>query len=167
MMNELQIFKDKAISHGICKDYLSEWNKARDKKTMIDIALSSEGCDFMCSSINEGWGVDKRWFKREFGSFLNGRYKRNDKTYTSSIYIDYKGAILADTTLMQLIDCDMMIDIPQPMITKIFVCGKSNIELKGKGRVIVAIYGDNVKIDSKRFLGNIKTIKAEKWIGNL
>ena len=165
MMNELHKFKETAISHGVCDEYLGKWNKATSKKELIDIALSSEGCEFMCSSINEGWGIDKAFFKRTFYPYLNGRYKY-DKKYTSSIYVDYKGSILADTTLMQVIDCDMCISVPSTMITKVFICGDSNVVFKGNGRLIVIVYGDKPKIDYKDFKGNIKFIKGQQWIRN-
>ena len=65
MMNELYKFKETAISHGVCDEYLGKWNKATSKKELIDIALSSEGCEFMCSSKNN---IPKRYESVRFSS---------------------------------------------------------------------------------------------------
>lgn len=145
-MNELANFQHRCIQHDICDEYLLAWNNAKDKKTLIDLALSSEGCDFMCKSITEKWGIDKKWFKANFSAFANGRYKMN-KNYSSCFFIDYKGSILANTTLILVIDSDIIIDVPSYMITKVYVCGNSKVKIKGDGKCVVVIYGDNIEVE--------------------
>lgn len=160
MDSRLERLQKEAIEHNICSEYLKKWEKAQSKKQLMDIALSTQGCIFMCTSIQQGWGLDSTYLRKNFEPYLNRRYVR-DEAYSSCMYVSNKGASVADTTLILIIDSDMTISVPKNMITKLYVCGKSKVKVKGTGRVIVVRYGKEIEVDFSNELSSKKIIEGE------
>lgn len=156
----LEKFQQDAIEHNVCSEYLKKWQNAKSKKQLVDIALSSQGCIFMCTSIEQGWGVDSVYLRKNFEPYLNRRYVMED-TYSSCMYVKNRGVAVADTTLILIIDSDMTISVPKNMITKLYVCGDSKIKVKGNGRVIVVRYGEDIDVEFSNELRSKKLIEGE------
>lgn len=143
-------FHRNAQAEGICADFDERWKKSHTKKELIDMALDVKGADYLCDAIAKGWGIDSIELKKNFEQFINGVYKPRMKGYTSEMYCCYKGAILAETTLITVIDSNITINIPRYHICEIFATGKCKLEIKGEGQCTVVAYGDydNVLIDA-------------------
>lgn len=143
-------FHNNAKEQGICEEFEERWKKSHTKKELVDMALDVKGADYLCDAIAKGWGIDSYEIKDKFSQFINGTYKPRMKGYTSEMYCCYKGAILAETTLITVIDSVMTINIPQYHICEIFATGKCKLEIIGEGQCTVVAYGeyDNVVIEA-------------------
>lgn len=160
-MNELDKFHEEAIAHGVCSDYLQKWDSAKSKRQIMDVALSSQGIIFLCTSIQQGWGLSSEYIAKTFERYLNHRYVKEGE-YTSCIYVSHDGEVVVDTTLTLFVDCNVRVIVPRNYFCKIYVCGKSNVEVCGYGRVIVVRYGDDVKLNiEKDTLKQYKVIIGE------
>lgn len=160
MDSRLERLQKDAIEHNVCSEYLKKWQNAKSKKQLVDIALSSQGCIFMCTSIEQGWGIESDYLRKNFEPFINRKYVMEDK-YSSCMYVKNKGVVVVDTTLLLIIDSDMTVSVPKNMITKLYVCGDSKVKVKGTGRVIVVRYGDSVNVAVSVELQNAKIIDGE------
>lgn len=160
METRLEKLQRDAIEHNICSEYLKKWENAKTKRQLMDIALSAQGSIFMCTSIQQGWGIESSWLRKNFEPYLNHRYIMED-AYSSCMYVSNKGIAVADTTMILLIDSDMTINVPQNMITKVLVCGKSKVKVNGTGRVIVVRYGEHIDVEFGDNLKSKKLIEGE------
>ena len=85
--NELLTLKRNALRLGLCGEYKGKWDSAASKRELINMALDSNGIEFMADSIAFGWGLSKEYLLKEFGEFANGFYQCNEHGYTSEMYI--------------------------------------------------------------------------------
>lgn len=109
-------------------------------------------------------GIVKRVPLKEFGEFANGFYQCNEHGYTSEMYIGSHGVIKARSTIILVAYCkDLEIEVPENMVTRIYVCGKSEVCIECKGKCDLIEYGEDndVKIicydDVNMTLGHVYT----------
>lgn len=146
-MITLEQFKENAKQHGIC-GMLDEWNNARSKKALMDVALSICGVQYISRAIAEGWGISPNVIEEEFKPFLNGCYKRRANGYSSCVYCGYKGdTIQLDTTVTLVIGYSGTI-IP-PVIGELYLCNCKDIRLSGDGAVVAYLYNSNIVSSDK------------------
>lgn len=149
-MVKLEDFKANALEKGICDEYIELWNKCINRKDIIDMTLSVKAIDYLCDAIAKGWGISSQEIVRKFSPYINGKYVcSNAKGYTCELCCQLNGSFLCKTTLLGVIDSNLVINVPQNHICEIYVVN-SNITIVGKGRAIVITYGnyDDVTIDS-------------------
>lgn len=145
-MVTLEQFKENAKRQGIC-EMLNDWDSAKSKKQLMDIALSIRGIEYLTRSIAEGWGISPSVIEEEFAPFLNGGYKRYANGYSSSVYCGYRGdTIKIDTTVTLVIGYNGII-IP-PVIGELHLCN-SNVRLQGDGAVVAYLYNSNIVSSDK------------------
>lgn len=145
-MVTLEQFKSYAKANGICS-MLNDWENAKSKKQLMDIALSINGIAYLSMAIAEGWGISPSVIEEEFAPFLNGRYKRYADGYSSSVYCGYKGdTIQLDTTVTLVIGFNGTI-IP-PIIGELYLCD-SNVRLQGDGAVVAYLYNSSIVSSDK------------------
>ena len=144
-MVTLEQFKENAKQHGIC-EMLDDWNNARSKKALMDVALSIRGIEYLARAISEGWGISPSVINDEFKPFLNGRYKRQMDGYSSSIYCRERGDIVIDTTATLIIDFTGVIVVPSNMVCEIYLCN-SGVEIVGEGKAKIYTYKSFVVTD--------------------
>ena len=150
-MVDLKQFRANADREGICENYALLWDKACSKKQLMDIALTSQGADFLCDAIAKQWGISSNEIVSKFGRYINGVYAYEDPSgYTSVLYCKYYGAIEVEDTLVVLVDCDVTITVPDWAVCTIYATGFTNISIVGGGRVRLVAYGDtaNVTVES-------------------
>lgn len=140
-MVTLEDFLENAQVEGICDEYRDDVANCGSKKQLMDMALSAKGSDYLCDAIAKGWGISPKEISRRFAPYINGKYTL-DKGYTSTMYCQYNGSIVCETTLLTLIECNIEVEIPEYHTCEIYACGKCNISVKGKGQVLVVTYGN-------------------------
>ena len=140
-MIDLKQFRSNASVNGICDEYAILWDNSGSKKHLVDLAFSMKGIDYICDAIAKGWGISPQYICNKFGAYINGKYLYDNK-YTSTLYCMYNGDIECDTTALTLIDCKVVVTIPEYHICEIYATGNTEIRLKGKGSVVVIAYGD-------------------------
>lgn len=142
-MVTLEQFKENAKQHGIC-EMLNDWDNARSKKALMDVALSIRGIEYLSRAIAEGWGISKDVIQSEFAPFLNGKYVRSKDGYTSSIYCGnthQKDSINISTTVALIIGFNGV--ITPPPICEIYLVD-SSVRLRGDGGALVYLYNSNI-----------------------
>ena len=70
--NELLNLKRNALMLGLCGEYKDRWDKCSNKKELIDLALDSNGVEFIADAITFGWGCSQEFLLNEFADFING-----------------------------------------------------------------------------------------------
>lgn len=140
-MVTLEDFLENAQVEGICDEYRDDVVNCGSKKQLMDIALSAKGSDYLCDAIAKGWGASPQEISKRFAPYINGKYTL-DKGYTSTMYCQYNGSIVCETTLLTLIECNIEVEIPEYHVCEIYACGKCNISVTGKGQVLVVTYGN-------------------------
>lgn len=154
-MVTLEDFLENAQVEGICDEYRDRVVNCGSKKQLMDMALSAKGSDYLCDAIAKGWGISPQEISRRFAPYVNGKYILDNGIYTSQMFCGVGGSLECTTTLLCVIDCNLIITIPQNYICEIQTT-KSNLHLVGSGRVVVVTYGekDDVTItcdDSVRY----------------
>jgi len=141
-MNELLEYKCNAKRLGICEPYLKRWNEATSKEDLMNIALDINGVDFLAISTAEGWGLPVDYIKQNFGNYINGKWQRQGRGYTSELYVGYKASITQRSTITLLIGCNCKFYTPKYHVCSLFVSGKSHVTVCGRGKCTVTTYGD-------------------------
>lgn len=149
-MVDLELYRENARQHNICKEYSDRWDSCKSKKQLMDMALSASALDFLFNSIAKGWGISTDWLTSNLDMFLNGRYVADQNGYTSKMYCAYKGDIYADTTLIAIIDCEANIHIPSYAICEVYCVGKCRLNVTGAGQARFLCYGspDDIVINN-------------------
>lgn len=142
MVTELEKYREIAEENGMCSEYIKMWDECGSNKQMMDMFMGVKAIDFVFDSIAKGWGISPDTIREKFAPFLNGRYKSEQNGYQSMMFCKYKGAVLADTTIIGIIGSDMDIEVPSTSVCEIYVTGKSNIRVTGKGQAVFVCYGN-------------------------
>lgn len=139
-MNELERFKENALSHNICDDFASRWDGCQSNKQIFDMGMHVQGVPFICRSIAEKWGMSPEYIADRFRSFINGKYISEQNGYDSEMYCLYDGTITARTTILTVVGCKVTIDIPKNHVCNIYAA-ESVLRIEGDGECHVYRYG--------------------------
>jgi hypothetical protein len=165
-MVNLEQFRENAREEKICDRYAEKWDNAGSKKVLMDLALSVQGADFLCDGIGKGWGISSVEIVRRFGHYINGRYVYEcEGGYSSVMYCGYEGSIDVDTSLVVLIDSDVVLVVPEFCVVDIYATGKVSMSIVGGGRVRLIAYGDagNVVVESVDGGCRFRRIQKNHW----
>ena len=165
-MVNLEQFRENARKEVICDRYAERWDNAGSKKGLMDLALSAQGADFVCDGVAKGWGISSGEIVKRFGKYINGRYVYEDESgYSSVMYCGYEGSIDVESTLVVLIDSDVVLSIPDWHICDVYASGKVSISIVGGGRVRLIAYGDagDVVVDSIDGGCRFRRIQKNHW----
>lgn len=165
-MVNLEQFRDNARKEVICDRYAVLWDGCGSKKGLMDLALSAQGADFLCDGVAKGWGISSEEIVKRFGKYINGRYVYEDEgRYSSVMYCKYVGSIDVESTLVVLIDSDVVLSIPDWHVCDIYATGKTNISIVGGGRVRLIAYGDvcDVTVESVDSACRFRRVQKREW----
>lgn len=145
---DLLTLKRNSLMMGLCEKYRHKWDSCTTKRQLIDLALDSNGVEFMADSIAFGWGLGKDYLVKVFADFINGAYVRDKDGYTSEFYVGARGVIELRSTLLLVAYCDgLEIKIPKGSAGRVYVCGGSKIRIENDGYVDIQEYGSVNNID--------------------
>lgn len=161
-MIDLKQYRENARENNLCSEYSEKWDSCHSNKQFVDMAFGVKGVDYLCDTIAKGWGISPDVICGRFGSFINGRYVSEQNGYTSKMYCKHTGNIKADTTLICLIDSDVVLDIPNASICEVYSTGKCKITVFGEGRAAFVCYGNPDDIVITGSCGNMKRINKKE-----
>lgn len=138
----LEQFKIEAKKRGIC-GLLDNWNAAKSKKQLMDIALSIQGIQYVAKSTSEGWGLDSDYICAEFAPFLNGCFVFDGDGYNSAVFCQCNDDISVNTTAVLIIDCHGTVCIDRS-ICELYIVN-SDVEIKGNGLGLAYLYNSTVR----------------------
>ena len=165
MTIDINKFRENATKDGLCNEYATLWDRCGSRKELIDLALGVKGIDYICDAIVKGWGVSIDYIKDKFGRYINGTYIcTNNGKYTSEMYCDYKGEITCNTTMLALINCDVVVRLPKNHRCEIYATMCCDIKIEGNGQCVVVTYGDydNITINASENVKYKRLHKKEK-----
>ena len=149
MASELNKMKGYALSRGLCGEYAAKWGGAGSKEELVRTALDANGAGFLCEGCAAGWGLTPGYLLREFGPWVNGRYKADYGKYTTSLWVRCQeegvSEMNIDTTLTLLVDCRCTVHVPQGRIRRLYVA-KGDVRIDCDGILLLSVYGDEAKV---------------------
>lgn len=165
-MVDLEQFRENAKKERICDRYAELWDSAKSKKSLMDLAMSVQGADFLCDGIVKGWGISTEEIMRRFGKYINGRYVyEGEGGYSSVMYCGYEGSIDVESTLVVLIDSDVVLFVPDWHVCDVYASGEVSLSIVGGGRVRLIAYGDagDVVVDSIDGGCRFRRVQKNHW----
>lgn len=149
---------------NLCEDYKVKVDDANSKKQLLDIVLDANGVSYLCEMETKGYPLPYETIHRQFGSYINGRYKaeyKNEKGngYTSSIYCCYaEEEMLVDTTLTTMLGCNTDVYIRENDFVRIYADKNCELHIScpPSSRCIVD-YWDGAHVVVHK--GNVELIK--------
>lgn len=139
---DLLTLKRNAILLGLCDQYRGKWDACKSKRELVDLALDSNGVEFMADSMAFGWGLGKDYLLREFGEWMNGFYISREGGYTSEMYVGAHGVLNTRSALLLVAYCGgLEIIVPEHHVCRIYVCGGSKARIECLGDAEVVEYG--------------------------
>lgn len=136
--------KRNAILLGLCDQYRGKWDACKSKRELVDLALDSNGIEFMADSMAFGWGLGKGYLLREFGEWMNGFYQSRTNGYKSEMYVGAHGVVNVRSALLLVAYCDdLEIVVPEHHVCRIYVCGGSKVRIGCIGKAELIEYGED------------------------
>ena len=167
MSNELLSLKRNALKLGLCGKYKALWDACRTEKEVVDLALDSNGVEFLADAMAFGWGVSFDFLEKSiFRNYVHGQYLRNKDGYTSIMFVNPRFEFVLPATInLVLGDCSV-IHNSQGGICKLYLSKVSNVIIKNDGILELYCYGDvNVEvINGKDATCNRHDIKQSQWL---
>lgn len=160
-MIDLKQYRENARDNNLCAEYSKKWDDCHSNKQIVDMAFGVKGVDYLCDTIAKGWGISPDVICERFGSFINGRYVSEQNGYTSKMYCKFIGNITADTTIVTLIDSDVVLNVPNTSICEVYCTGKCRISVLGDGRAVFVCYGNPEDINIQGMTKNTKRINKK------
>lgn len=147
MIKEIEEFFKRSHDHSApCAEYALKIKNAGSVKEVFDIAVQTPCLEYICKSIDDGWGIEREAIERIFKPYINGRYVYNGK-YSSSLYCGAEGRITAENTVYCLIGCDVTLYIEEEWrMCKIFAVGGTRVRIEGYGVAFTDFCGHDCEI---------------------
>ena len=166
--NELLNLKRNALMLGLCGEYKDRWDKCSNKKELIDLALDSNGVEFLADAMTFGWGCSQEFLLNEFADFINGKYQRKKDGYTSELYVEPHGEIELRSTLTVIAGGCANVIVPPNFFGRVYVCGDGGSLIFGSngGSIELFVYGENERAVTKYATSlkvKRKDIKESQW----
>lgn len=135
---------------GVCNSYMRKLAAVTNKTEMFRVLCDVNGGAWLFDLHAKGVQLPIVSFLNEFKNYVNGQkvvdYEVDlDKHYTSKFYCRHIGEIVADTTLVYLLECmDADVFIPKNSYPTLILSDGSQAEvtLDEKARLNVELYGD-------------------------
>lgn len=146
-MRTIEEIKQEYISHGICHDYLSQWERTGSRRELMDMGCTMQGLGFIAQGLSEGWGFTVREIKAMFRHYINGRYvseaDRGTGRYDSVIWCGFSGSAEVSTTCAGFFGCRCHVDIKPWHTCYIFLDKSSELDIScpETSAVVVENYG--------------------------
>lgn len=151
----------------VCPDYMRKLSAVETKEDMFRVLCDANGGQWLFDIHSKGVPLPVDDFCKEFANYLDGkRVMEYPQGYTSSFYCRSFGVfseeygemmpIIADTTLLYLLECKISVSVPKNKYPSIILSNgsnadvvlgdgaKANIELYGDARV--NLVGDTTKV---------------------
>lgn len=160
-MINIRQFRENAEKDGLCDKYAKSWDACGSKKQLMDFCLRTPCIDYLCDSIAKGWGVSPQYIYENFRTFINGNYVSSHNGYESEMFCRYKGAVLARTPIISVIESDISIRIPDHFLCEIYITGKSKVNVSGNGECVLVCYGNEKDIETT-YEGNVRVKRLNK-----
>lgn len=132
---------------GVCTDYMRKLKAVTNKTEMFRILCDVNGGAWLFDLHAKGVNLPVDSFLTEFRNYVNGKKSVDyPNGYTSKFYCRHVGEIVADTTLVYLLECmDADVVVPKNRYPTLILSDGSQAEitLEEGTRLNVELYGDS------------------------
>lgn len=132
-------------SGHVCREYLGRLTAANTNGEIFRILCDANGGRWLFEKHNEGVPMPMKDFMTKFSVYNNGnRVMEYPKGYTSKIYCRYDGDLVADTTLVYLLESRANITVPKDAFPTVILSDRSSVKvsLSPHSRLNVELYGN-------------------------
>ena len=100
---------------GVCNDYMRKLAAVEGKSDMFRVLCDANGGAWLFGLHAKGVPLPTEAFMEEYKLYVNGRHVvPYPQGYSSKMYCRYSGELVADTTLVYLLECsDVDITVPK------------------------------------------------------
>ena len=145
-------------NNALCEEYMKKIRNSKSKRQLFDIAIDTNGIDYLCEMREKGHPLPYEIIKEEFKPYLNGRYIAEIPcsvgTYTSALYIGLgeTDEVNMGTTIACLMDCRCLIRVKDYHAARIVLDGNCDVTIScpHSSNIVVECWGDS-KIDIDSF----------------
>lgn len=151
MIENLIDLKQKAIKMKICEEYLRRWNEATTPRQLIDMALDSNGMEFMAGTCNTPAGVSSQFLLAHFPEFVNGAYLSPQKGYTAEMFVAQK-SVSPRADLVLLLECNGEVTVKPNRCAKIYTdkkCKSLSVGAQKGSWVEVYVFRRDTRVETK------------------
>lgn len=131
---------------SVCADYMRKLSVVESREDMFRVLCDANGGAWLFDLMAKGVFVPIDDFCYEFKSYINGqRVMEYPNGYSGKLYCRFDGEILADTTLVYILDCpDAKITVPKNHFPSVILSPQTDAEfvLCEGARLNIEIYGD-------------------------
>ena len=153
----------------ICDNYVGKLDNVVCKREIMDIVLDANGVSFLLDMEEAGHGLPYDTVVKEFGGYINGRYKaefkkKNKNGYSSKIYCCYteSSEIEIDTTATVLLGCNNDIRIKPNDYVKLYVDCNCDININcPKSSQCIVEFSKGALIGVSRNEPNVKLVERK------
>lgn len=130
----------------VCPEYMRKLAACSDNGEFFRVLADANGGAWLFGLHARGVELPVDAFCREFGRYLNGDWEVvYPQGYTSKMYCRHEGDMVADTTLVWLLECmDVDVEVPRNCYPTVVLSDGSRAEIAmGYGsRLNIELYGD-------------------------
>lgn len=133
-----------AERQSMCPVFRKAVDEAQTKKSFVDMALTPQGCAWLCERLATGCGLSATYISDNFNTFNNGGYIMQANGYTSSMYCQPSSSdIIINTTLTLIVDYKGRIRLTSPICALYLV--NSDVDITGmKTSADVYLYNSRI-----------------------
>lgn len=130
----------------VCTDYMRKITAASSNEDIFRVLCDANGGQWLFEQHAKGVPLPIKEFLKEFKAFTNGGWVMEYPSgYTSKFYCRHEGDIVADTTLVYVLDCpDAKITVPKNKYPSVILSTHSHatIAMEPGARLNIETYGD-------------------------
>ena len=131
---------------GVCQPYMRKIAAASNKTEMFRVLCDVNGGAWLFDLHANGVPLPIEQFVKEYGAYVNGKKTvEYPSGYTSKFYCRHIGEIVADTTIVYMLECmDADVIVPKNHYPTLILSdgSQADINLEEGARLNVEIYGD-------------------------
>ena len=132
--------------NAVCPEGVRRLAYCSTKTDVFRVLCDSFSSEWLHEMMLKGIPLPLDQFAKEYAAFVNGNrvMEYGEKGYTSKIYVKYKDLVVADTTIVSLLDCQCGVEIPKNKFPRIIVSPHSKVAITmGIGsRLALDVFGD-------------------------
>lgn len=145
-MNVSEWVKMMSRQGGVCTPYMRKIAAASNKTEMFRVLCDVNGGSWLFDLHANGVPLPIEQFLKEYASYVNGgKTVEYPNGYTSKFYCRNLGGVVADTTIVYLLECkDAKVNVPMNKYPTIVLSNGTTAEItmRAGSRLNIELYGD-------------------------
>jgi hypothetical protein len=134
-------------SGQVCSDYMRRLSFVENREDVFRVLCDANGGQWLFDIHAKGTvALPTDEFVREFKAYVNGgKVMEYPQGYSSKFYCRYKGDVVADTTLVYMMECnEVHVTVPENAYPSVILsrCSSASFAMMPGARLNIEVYGD-------------------------